>query len=62
MPENGVLVGKFLENKDIVLDIFGDGYLREHFQSIIETENMSEYIHLKGHLEQKNYIRLCLIL
>lgn len=43
---------------DIVLDIFGDGYLKEHFQNIIETENMSEYIHLKGHLEQKKLYKL----
>lgn len=43
---------------DILLDIYGDGYLKEHFENIIAEEHMSEYIHLKGYLEQKKLFEL----
>lgn len=43
---------------DIVLDIYGDGYLREHFERVLLEHNMSDYIHLKGYIDQKKLFRL----
>lgn len=43
---------------DIMLDIYGDGYLKEHFENIIAKENMSDYIYLKGYIEQNKLFEL----
>ena len=43
---------------DVRLDIYGDGYLREHFEQVILEHNMSDYIHLKGYMEQKKLFQL----
>ena len=38
----------------IRLDIIGDGYLREHLQSVIDCENMNDYVSLLGYIESES--------
>lgn len=43
---------------DVILDIYGDGYLKAHFEEVIARENMADYIHLKGYVDQKNLFQI----
>ena len=43
---------------EIELDIYGEGYLHDHLQGVIDKENMGDYVSLQGYKSQEEIIGL----